>query len=74
MTNLLSLAARVEQASGAEWRVVMRHPSGTVFLHTGSLFRQLLDWRAWLWCWRNSYRFRIEKVDAAALRARAEIG
>jgi hypothetical protein len=43
-------------------RLVMRHPTnGTVFEHTGTLWQKLRDWRDWLWCWRNGYRFGIEK-------------
>ena len=38
-------------------RLIMRHPSGTVFQHTGNAWQRLRDWRWWLWCWRNGYRF-----------------
>jgi hypothetical protein len=39
--------------------LIMRHPAGTVFRHTGSVWQKLYDWKAWLWCWRNGYRFEI---------------
>jgi hypothetical protein len=42
-------------------RLIMRHSSGTVFQHTGNLWQRLRDWREWRWCWRNGYRFGIER-------------
>jgi len=44
-------------------RVVMRHPDGTVFRHTGGIIRALFDWRWWLLNYRHGYRFSIEKSD-----------
>ncbi len=43
------------------WRIVMRHPNGTAFMHTGSLLEKLRDWRVWLVNYRHGYRFGVQR-------------
>jgi hypothetical protein len=47
-------------ADGAAAVIIMRHPSGTIFRHRGTLLEKLIDWRVWWANYRHGYRFGIE--------------